>query len=819
MKWPVFYFLFFYCTFFQSQTFVLSGTISDKKEALPFATILVKGTTFGTNSNINGIYSLKLPAGNYEIVYQYVGYSKKTETISLNSDKIVNVNLSADGIALKEVQIVAGEDPAYPIIRKAIKKRKYYQNQVDAYSCKAYIKGLQRITGIPKNLLRLIKLTGDKQTDTNDLLGVVYLSESESQYFFRKKDDEKEIMFSSKISGNNKAFSFNQLSDMKINFYNNLVDIGGISPRPLTSPINENAFLFYKYYLLGTISTEGKTINKIKVVPKRKTDPCFSGIIYVQDSTWRLTSVDLIVTKDAKINFVDTLSIKQLHAPVLRDSIWLPITLNFGFDFRAFGFKGNGYFNANIKEYDLNPTFTKNFFKNEVLKVSEESNKKDSAYWEANRAVPLTKEEENDYRKKDSTEKIRDTDTYKDSIDKKTNKFRFNDLFVGYKYNITKKKVRVELPGIITNGVQYNTVEGLNLSYKFSISREYEDHRFFSIKGKSRYGFSNKLWGGELSADYWFKPEKFSRIGFVAKSIVEQFNPHEPITPLVNSIYSLLLNETFMKLYKESGAGFIYFTELSNGIYLNSNINYMERSALKNTSDILFIDDKNKLFTSNSPQYPNYNDSSFKTNNSLSAEITFSFRFKQKYYTLPHQKIISGSKYPRLSISYKKAIPVLSAVADYDLISGGISDRVPLGLLGHFNFRLSGGVFLNTNKLFFVDYKHFIGNQTYFNTNDYLASYRLLPYYAYSANQWFAQAHAEHHFNGFIINKIPLLKKLKIQEVAGAHLLATNNLSYYAEANFGIEKLFRIIRIDYALAFMPNTKMKQGVTLGIKADF
>jgi hypothetical protein len=802
-----------------SQTYILSGKISDKNEALPFATILVNGTTIGTNSNINGLYTLRLPAGKYDIVYQYIGYSKKIEKVDLSSDKTLNIVLNTDGVSLKEVEVKAGEDPAYPIIRQAIKKRKYYLNQLDAYTCKAYIKGLQRITELPKNLGKLMKFAGGNASDTNDMKGVVYLSESESKYHFRKKDDEKEIMYSSKISGDNKSFSFNQLSDMKVNFYNNLVELGNLSDRPFTSPINENAFLYYRFYLLGKITNEGKVINKIKVVPKRKTDPCFRGIIYIQDTTWRITSVDLMLTKDAKIDFVDTLYIKQLHSPVQSDTLWMPVTLNFGFDFKAFGIKGKGYFNANIKEYDLKPTFPKKFFKNEVLKVEDDANKKDTSYWTANRAVPLTQEETNDYREKDSIAKIRDTDRYKDSTDKVDNKYSLRDFFMGYDFYKTKKKFGFSIPGIITNGVQYNTVEGLNLSYKFSVTKDYEDFKRFGVNGRVRYGFSNQLWGGEAGLNYLFKPEKFSSLSFSVKSIVEQYNQQEPITPLINSIYTLLLNQNYLKVFKETGGESNYNTELVNGIYFTSTVKYVERSPLKNTSDLLIIDDKNVLFSSNNPQNDFTDDSLFNVHNALTAEASFTFRFKQKYYTLPHRKIISGSKYPRLNVSYKKAFPILNTQADYDLVTGAISDRVKLGLFGNFSYRVKGGAFVNTKKLFFMDFKHFLGNQTVINTNDYLNCFRLLPYYTFSADKWFTEVHAEHHFNGFIINKIPVIKKLKLREIVGGHFLASNQLDYYYEINFGLDKLFKVIRFDYVLAYAPGTKLKQGFTVALNFSF
>lgn len=802
-----------------SQTFVLSGKITDKSDALPFATILVKSSAYSTISNVNGQYSLKLPQGNYEVIFQYIGYARKIEKINLNENRTLDVNLSPDGISLNEVEIKAGEDPAYPIIRQAIKKRKYYLNQLDAYTCEAYIKGLQKINSVPKNIKGLIKLAGGDLSDTNDIKGVIYLSESVSKYHFEKPENEKEIMYSSKVSGDNKSFSFNKLSDMKLNFYNNLIFLGNVSDRPFTSPLNENAFLFYRYYLLGTIKGEGKIINKIKVVPKHKTDPCFSGIIYIQDSTWRITGIDLMLTKEAKINFIDTLTIKQLHASIAGDSVWMPLSVNLAFDLKAFGFKGNGYFNANISAYDLHPVYPKNFFKNELLKVEDDANKKDSVYWENIRTTPLTQEEINDYREKDSISKIRNTDRYKDSVDKERNKPELRDIFLGYEYNNTRKNFNLTLPGLITNGVQYNTVEGLNLSYKFSLSKSYEDLTRYSVTGRVRYGFSNKLWGGEVGYNYLYNPKKFSSFGITIKSIAEQYNQLDPISPLVNSLYSLLLNENFMKTFKESGVEGNYFTELRNGVFFSGIVRYMQRDPLKNTSDILFIDDKSKLFTSNDPRHEFTHDSMFSSNRAFTTEFTFTFRFRQKYYTLPDQKVIGRSKYPRLSVTYKRAFPVLNTSADYDLLSAAVSDRIRIGMLGNLAYRVRGGGFLDTKKLYFMDFKYFLGNQTIFNTNDYLSSFRLLPYYTFSADRWFSEVHAEHHFQGFIIGQIPLLKKLKMQEVVGAHFLTSNKLKYYYEINFGMEKIFRILRFDYVLAYAPSKKFKQGFTLGINLSF
>lgn len=812
--------LFLFSTILFAQQFLVSGKIADdKNQGLSFSSVLVKGTTQGTNANADGFYSLKLAPGNYELIFQYVGYKKKIEKVVVEGNTVKNVTLSPESYELKEVVIKDGEDPAYAVIRAAIKKRKFYLNEVNAFTCKAYIKGLQRLKDFPKKMVKLINAmntTGEKIDST--LLGVVYLSESETKYHFRKPNDEKEIMYSSRVSGDNKAFSFNQVSDMKFSVYENLITLDGLSDRPFISPINENALLSYRYKLLGTTFEDGKMLNKIEITPKRKTDPCFRGIIYIQENTWRVHSADVYLTKDAKIDFVDTLHIKQLNAPV-NDSIWMPTGLNMTFNFKVFGFVGDGYFNAVFSDYDMHPIFPKKFFKNEVLKVEDGANKKDTGYWHESRPVPLTYEEQADYRKKDSIGTIKNSDRYKDSVDRKGNKITFNDLIMGYSFNKTAKQFSLNTSGLLTSGVQYNTVEGINASIKVNMTKRYEDRRSHDLATTVRYGFSNFLWGGTANWKYVFKPEKFESINVKVGTSAQQFNGNDPINATMNTSYTLLDNENYMKLYKKSYASFGYRKELINGLIVNFNTEYAERSSLRNTAFDLWVDNKNKLFTSNDPLRPHTDDSSFTVNNSFIVELGLSIRFKQKFYTRPHQKIIVGSKFPIINLLYTKAIPGLNTKADYDLAKISIDDNIKLGLLGTFAYRLKGGYFLSNKYVEFMDYKHFDGNQTILANNDYLNSFKLLPYYTYSTKNWYGEAHAEHHFNGFIFNKIPFLKKSRIQEVVGGHVLFNDKLDQYYEVNFGIEHILQIIRVDYILGYGPYGQFNQGFVIGLGLEF
>ncbi|HMG10695.1 MAG TPA: DUF5686 family protein, partial [Mucilaginibacter sp.] len=323
-----------------SQQLSISGKITDENnKPIPFASIYVKNTTKGVSANSEGAYELQINPGNYELQYKALGYGQQSQRVQLTGNQVINIALKTETYQLKAVSIHAGgEDPAYAIIRKAIKKRKTYLNEVNAYTCDIYIKGLQKLLAAPKKFLLfdVQKATSEAGLDSNRT-GIVYLSESESKYSFIRPNKVHEVQVSSKVSGSNKAFSFNRASDMAVNFYENFETWEGLSNRPLVSPIADNALFYYNYKWMGISVENGETINKIKVSPKRTHDPCFEGYIYILDDSWRLSALQLYLTKKANINFVDTLKVNQQFYPV-SNKAWMPATIKFEFTGGLLGF-------------------------------------------------------------------------------------------------------------------------------------------------------------------------------------------------------------------------------------------------------------------------------------------------------------------------------------------------------------------------------------------------------------------------------------------------------------------------------------------------
>jgi len=314
---------------------------------LPYTAVYIKGTTIGTSTNGKGHYQLNLEPGTYSIVFQFIGFKKRVEQITVSSEPLViNVKLVPEEITLNEV-VVKAEDPAYPIMRQAIAKKEYYQKQVQSYQCRVFTKSVFRLTNAPE------KLFGNTLLDKGDSLGgIFYLSEAESQISFEQPDKVREVMVSSKISGDNQGFSFNFYSFFILSFYKNLITPPIGNQRGYVSPLSDNAFFYYKFRLEGSFMDGNKKVYKIKVIPKRPTDPVFSGDLYIQDNDYRIHSADLMLGRGAKINFVDSLRISQQYLPV-NDTTWMIFSqhINFFFSLDFFGkkFAGNGFFCHTIR--------------------------------------------------------------------------------------------------------------------------------------------------------------------------------------------------------------------------------------------------------------------------------------------------------------------------------------------------------------------------------------------------------------------------------------------------------------------------------------
>ena len=184
--------------------------------------------------------------------------------------------------------------------------------------------------------------------------GIVYLSETISEITYLKSPTKfKEKITASKVSGKDNGPSFNRAEDANINFYENSVELGN----DLISPLSSNAFSYYRFKLIGTFyAKNGKLINKIKLLPKRKNDPVFSGSIYIVEDDWAIYGADVTVT-GAQVNFpaIDLLSLKQGYNYSEENDSWVLISQTIEFQINFLMWKFDGKFSSAYSNYNFTP--------------------------------------------------------------------------------------------------------------------------------------------------------------------------------------------------------------------------------------------------------------------------------------------------------------------------------------------------------------------------------------------------------------------------------------------------------------------------------
>ena len=857
-----------------TQAGTIRGTVSGtNKEGLAFANVAVRGAATSTGANEQGQYQLRLPAGTYELVFQYVGYRPHIEPVRVpGGDSVISVNvaLQAEAYNLGEVLVKSSDrDPAYAIIQQAQQWRPYHKREVASYRARIYIKALGRINDTPAKIMGLFKLGPDIKK------GIFYLSETLSDFSFTQPNIVKERMLSSRVSGDSRGLSFNRASaGRNLNFYENLIK-PPFSERGYVSPIATNAMLFYKYELVGSTPQGGVTVHKIRVLPRRRTDPVFAGFIYIVDGSWRIHSVDLSLDKDAQLDYVDELHLAQQYAPAPGNAnVWLIQSQQVRANLSGLGFKGSGYVTAVLSNYAaVVPTYatppvatappvvaegkaeapigqetaaqirkrrpdlrglsaqvrkqvkraerdslrTDPFAqmpRGQVQLIEKGVNERDSAYWDQVRPVPLTDEEKTDYHQKDSTEVIRRSRPYQDSMDRKRNQFEPASLLLGgytHLNTFRQRSVSVQpLPQI----VQYNTVEGVVLNARATFRQNTDDRRFFVLTPTLRYGFSSAQLNPNLEAYWQLHPVKRRQISLSAGRTIENFDKNSQLNPLINSVYTLLANRNYAKLYRRAGAELTYATEPLNGLNLYVGAAYFDRRQLFNTTDRLLRDVPGRAFTPNLPESDELAATDFGRSRVLTVGLSADYRPGQRYISRPDGKLNLGSKWPTFNVQGRLAVPALGAEVRYLLLQAGVRDNVPLGLLGNSNFRVSVGGFVGKQEgLTFVDYRHFSGNQTILAGS--FSNFQLLDYYRFSTNNTYLEAHYDHHYNGFFYDKVPLLRKLKWQEVASLNYLTTAQAGHYLELGAGIEHIFKLVRVDVYSALQSGQRLGTGLRVGV----
>ena len=790
-----------YCCFllilisYNCSAYHLRGRITDNTgDAVPNTSVFIENSTHGVASNLKGEYFLELKNGAYTIIFQALGYEKKSVTVNINnSNKTVNVILQESSVLLDELGIVADKkDPAYEIIKNAIASRGKYKKQVEGYSCNTYIK-----SSLEKEYMKRLDEDNDSlpKVLTKEKMNFI---ESYSQTHYRYPNQYKEIKsaykdLSDKHKGsvsisistgsgddnyyetdlvNLNLFKTN-ISEAEFNFYHNTVDVASLGGIPYISPIGAGAFLSYKYKLIESFYENKLWINKIEVIPRRSQGALFKGMIYIVDSLWSIKAVDLEINKAGLYHFNYFKIIQQYD--LVNDSIWMLGREEFLYNSK----EGKKQILGNTiivnSDYQINPTFPKNFFNNELRTILDDAYDKDSTFWAERRPITLKDDEIRFVHIQDSIIAHHKSEQYLKQRDSIFNRIDIWDVLLnGIGHHNSFKKKTVYFNSIV-NSVMPFTVGGYRQAFGGGYEKEWSKANSIEVSYRLDYGFKNEDLKGFVDLDYLYKPKKFGRVYVSYGNEYDFINNYESFEATFSR--GNYINVEYYELGHEM--------ELVNGIYLDVSGEYVEKRSIEG---IKLATWSNDVFGENNAprEFDDYNE--------LLLDVYLKLRYKQKYYTEPFKKVNLGSKYPKLRLHYKKAIPnILDSNVDFDFLELNIKDDIKLGTMGISKFNVYTGMFLRGDQVKFTDHKFFRGSDDHIFSSP-LKSFQLLGPSISTMNKYL-QLHYLHHFNGTLLNKIPFVNKLKLETVGGGGvLLIEDNNFRHVEIFAGLEKPFKIRR-------------------------
>lgn len=793
----------------------VKGTVTDTNgEPLPYVNVYIKDTYKGTATNFDGVFEFETKEKQITVVFKSLGV--ETKTIELQNPSNTVIKLSETSYNLNEIVLTNSEDPAYAVIRNAIASRNKNSAKADKYEADFYSKSIFKVEDTPKKIRVAINSEDPGELDSLGN-GVLYLSETVSKVKFERPNKIYEQIIASKVAGNSRGFSFNTATNSDFNFYKNFISFG----TKHISPIADGAFGYYKYKLENTFYDQKKLINKIKVIAKRKNEPVFEGYLYIVEDSWEVYGTQLTTNGNRMQNgFVNELTITQDYSYNSSNKIWAKNIQTLNFDASFFGIKFKGNYSYVFTNYSFVEEFSEGTFGKEIVKIEADSNKKDDAYWQNNRQIALNEEEIANYHKKDSIYEHKNSKVYLDSIDKKSNTFKIQDIVMGYTYKNRAEKYSINYSAL---GSNFNTIQGYSLSTGFTFNKENEEEtKSYKIKLESNYGLLDKRFRPQLSFNKTINKLNLTSFEIKAGTELKQFNNQNPISPLINGISSLFFARNFAKFYNSEFAAAKYETEITNGIMGAINASYEMRKAVFNNTDKTWYNGQSHSYTSNNPFNPlDFTNSGLVKNDIYKIGVNTEINFDQKYISRPDGKIrVKNNKYPILNFNFTKAFSGSELKNSYEFLSSNLKYNHTFGNKGTTYLNLEAGTFFNNKNVQFIDQKHFNGNQTHINLNgSYLNSFALLSYYSHSTANNYLELHAEHNFKGFLLNKIPLINKLQWNTIIGLHQISTHGQKPYQELSVGIDNIgigaYKFFRVNYVRSYQ-NEYQGDGFLFGLK---
>ena len=808
-----------------AQETIVKGRVidADTGDPVPFVNVVFRGTTVGITTDFEGFYELKTNLPVDSIAASYIGYITRVKPLKRGITQNINFQLSQDLVSLQEVVVVAGENPAYKILREVVEnKDKNDRRRLSAYEYESYTKTEFDVNNLTEKLRSkkmfkqiaavmdsLVQIAGE---DGKPVLPL-FISESISKFYVKNNPRiQKEYIINTKVSG--VGIDDGSLTSQLIgstfqqyNFYMNWVNLVN---KEFISPIADGWKTYYEYSLEDSLTVGKDFCYKIDFWPKSEQDLAFTGTMWITREEYALKQVDLAVNRKANLNYIDKIKIQQELAPS-EAGPWIPNKTRVVIDVDELTEDTPSLvakFYSSNKDFVVNKPHSPRFYET-MIELDEEARIQPKGYWEKNRHDSLTTTEKNVYMMIDTLKTIPVIKTFTDVV---------KTAFSGY-LDVGKFDL-----GPYVRSFANNEVEGIRLGMGARTNIDFSDKWVFQAYGA--YGFRDERWKYLASVDYIVSRKPWTKLGVSRRRDMDQ----------VWLLSGDVETSSIFFAFTQFGNVTRPFDHTQNTLHFETQI----RSGL--IQKVIFTQqDYAPLFPFQYFKDPGNNESEIGSSFSTS-EITLETRFAKDeiFIQNDNNRISLGTlKWPAFTVRYTRGFDnFLGSDFSYDKLNFNVSQSLKMGFFGVSRYSLSGGYIFS--QLPYPLLKSHIGNESPFYAE---VAYNLMDFFEFVSDRYLSLRY-QHSFEGFILNRIPLMKKLKWRLVGNANILygglRDENMNValpefdesgaeipafrtlgdtpYIELGYGIENIFKIIRVDafHRLTYLDSPDVRK---FGVKISF
>lgn len=776
-------------------------------DPIPFANVVIKGSAVGSSTDFDGMYEIKGDAASDTLLVSFIGYERKEKFYQRGITQRIDFQLNPEAMTLDDVVVYAGkqENPAFRIMRGVIdNKRINDKRRLPAYQYESYNKieiDVDNITDKFREKAFMKEITSVMDSvqsiageDGRPILPV-FISESLSEFYFRSNPRlQKEFIKKTKVTGVGieDGTLISQVigsSFQEYNFYQNRMNI---IEKEFASPIGDGWRLIYNYELQDSLYIGDHFCYQLEFSPKNDQELGFVGKMWITKENFALKQIDATMQRTANLNFIEKIKIQQQLVPTT-EGAWLPENSRILIDVAeptngTAGVLAKFYTsNVNIEVTEPKP----NRFYDRSIELAEDARLVDEEFWNNARHEPLSETEINVMAMIDTLNNVRFIKTWTEI---------FKTIARGY---VKVGKVDIGPWPVIISG---NDVEGFRLRLGGRTNERFS--RKWQFNGYGAYGFLDEQWKYGFGAKYIADRKKWTTVNLSHRRDVDQFGIQ--INPLTD-------------VSEESA--FVALTQIGNLIrpfrYDRTQFDF-SRQFSRSFSGAAIL--KHQAYQ---PLFPfryrtNINDvnSSLATNfNTSEVVIRLKYARDETFLINDNSRFSLGTlRWPIFMMSYTRGFKGPGGGDfDYHKVDFAVSQGIKMGFWGNLKYQVSAGHIFN--DLPYTLLTSHIGNEQFVYTD---IAYNTMNFFEF-VSQTYGAVKVQHSFEGFIMNRIPLMKRLKWRLVGTGSLLfggvsestldaqvlfdeEGNALPQFdvlapgkpfSEVGIGIENIFRFFRVDW----------------------